>query len=614
MLESVLMVAPAFILQVDEHEVLQFSNRYLPGLTPENVIGRSLFDFIEPSSHAVARSAVRHTLSTGKASSFDIDGIGPDELPRKYHTEVAFLQGDTGPQVTLFATDVTARWIREQQLIEREASLRVAVEATGLALWSADLVTGVLNWNERMHEITGLAVPVPIEEYVKHVHPDDLASVKRSIAHFDRTGVLDSLPHRLYRPDGTVRWVTSLGRALKNENGAVTKILGGLLDLTRQRETEAELQHASKMEAVGQLAAGIAHNFNNMLTAILPTLDLLGFHVPEEDLPLVEGASHAGRRAAEMVRQLMTFAGGRGPSRNHSRAETVGEVARRAIAMCRHVFGPRIRITESIDTGEAWLDDAGQVEQALVNILINARDALSEKSEGAPEIRVIVDHPKAKDPDAAALTSEKPLVRFRILDNGPGIPVELRQRIFEPFFTTKAVGQGTGLGLSTSYAIVRNRGGTITCQSSPGGGADFAVILPVSTVASASRPSADPKLQQRHETIAIVDDEAEVRRVIRLVLERAGHRVLEAGSVAEATKLLSTEADIRLLLLDRSLPDGTGRQVLENLPGLPLRMKVVLFSGQDVPDEEVELVHAILAKPVTADELLEVVRRQLVDG
>jgi PAS domain S-box-containing protein len=555
-------------------------------------------------------------MTTREPSSFDSLSGGSDGKPARYHTEVAFLADANGlPGVLLFAMDVTARFDREQQLIEREATLRVAVDATGLALWSTDTVTGAISWSDRMHEITGMKEPVGLDAYLARVHPDDVPQVKRSVAILERTGVLDGLPHRLIRPDGSVHWITSLGRALRNERGDVTKIVGGSLDLTAQRETEGELQHANKMEAVGQLAAGIAHNFNNMLTAILPTLDLLGFHVPEEDLPLVEGASHAGRRAAEMVRQLMTFAGGRGPARNHSRPERVGEVVGRAIAMCRHGFGPRIRISESFADAadDAWVEDAGQIEQALVNILINARDALNEASQGAPEIRVIADLPGAGDPEAAGLLlgDATRVVRFRISDNGPGIPPEVRPRIFEPFYTTKAVGQGTGLGLSTAYGIARNRGGNITCRSTVGSGSEFTLLLPVADIAASPLHAGGRKPAARDEMVAIVDDEAEVRRVIRLVLERAGHRVVEAGSVADAVTLLSKPSEIRLVLLDRSLPDGTGRQVLEAVPTLSDRMKIVLFSGQDVPDDEIELAHAILAKPVTADELLEVVRRQL---
>jgi PAS domain S-box-containing protein len=618
MLESVLVAEPALICHIDHEEKFLFVNRYLPGFGPETVMRRSVYEFLTPSSHAAARSAIRHVMRTREPSSFDsISTGGADGKPARYHTEVAFLADANGlPGVILFAMDVTARWEREQQLIEREAALRVAVEATGLGLWSSDIATGAITWNERMHEITGLKEPVGFDEYLTKVHPDDLASLRRSIRLFERSGVLASHPHRILRPDGTERWVTALGRALRNERGDITKIVGGSLDITAQRETENELQHANKMEAVGQLAAGIAHNFNNMLTAILPTLDLLGFHVPEEDLPLVEGASHAGRRAAEMVRQLMNFAGGRSPVRNHSRAERVADVVGRAIGMCRHVFGPRIRITESIPGDDVWLEDAGEVEQALVNILINARDALNEASQGAPEIRVEVDLPAPDDPEVTALLmgDAARVVRFRISDNGPGIAPEVRSRIFEPFYTTKAVGQGTGLGLSASYAIARNRGGNITCRSTVGSGAEFTVLVPIAEMGAGSRRAFGGKAAPRHETVAIVDDEAEVRRVIRLVLERAGHRVVEAGSVADAVTLLSSPSEIRLVLLDRSLPDGTGRQVLEAVPGVAERMRIVLFSGQDVPDDEVELAHAILAKPVTANELLEVVRRQLASS
>ena len=614
MLESVLVTAPALICHLDHEEKFLFVNRYLPGFGPDTVLRRSVYEFLAPSSHAAARATIRQVMDTRQPSSFDSISGGPDGKQARYTTEVAFLEAPNGlPGVLLFAMDVTARFEREAQLTEREAALRVAAEATGLALWSSDNVTGEVTWNERMHEITGLKEPVALDVYLTKVHPDDMPSVKRSIVIFERTGVLDSLPHRIFRPDGSVRWVTSLGRALRNERGVVNKVVGGSLDLTSLREKESELQHANKMEAVGQLAAGIAHNFNNMLTAILPTLDLLGFHVPEEDLPLVEGASHAGRRAAEMVRQLMTFAGGRGPARNHSRSERAGEVVGRAIAMCRHVFGPRIRISETIQDGNAWLEDAGQVEQALVNILINARDALNESPPGAPEIRVVVDVLDANDPELAGHLQRDAarVVRFRIADNGPGIPAEVRPRIFEPFYTTKAVGQGTGLGLSTSYAIARNRGGNITCRSTVGSGAEFTMVLPSADIAGSPARAGGSKPVVRDEMVAIVDDEAEVRRVIRLVLERAGHKVVEAGSVADAVTLLSKPSEIRLVLLDRSLPDGTGRQVLEAVPNLTERMKIVLFSGQDVPDDEVELAHAILAKPVTADELLEVVRRQL---
>ncbi|MBM4363601.1 MAG: hybrid sensor histidine kinase/response regulator [Deltaproteobacteria bacterium] len=268
--------------------------------------------------------------------------------------------------------------------------------------------------------------------------------------------------------------------------------------------------------------------------------------------------------------------------------------------MCRSVFPAGVELVEERRGGaDLVVPDAGAVEQVLVNVLINARDAVAASSVATPRIVLVV------SPTPAAPGDTAPSVRITVEDNGPGVPDDLRDRVFEPFFTTKGPSVGTGLGLASSYATVTSLGGRITCEAAPTGGARFVIDLPAADAAASPTtplpPSAAPVAPC---LVAIVDDDSDTRRALSRLVESGGHQVLELGSLDEATAALKARTDVAVVLLARSLAGGRGTELLSRVPDLPGRTRTLLLAAGEVPESEAARVSGVLGKPIGRDALL----------
>jgi PAS domain S-box-containing protein len=611
-LRAVLRTAPVFIIRTDCALMVRYSNLYQPGLDPEHVIGRSALDFIEPASRLSALSVLTHTLRTGQPGEYETCGTGAHGQIANYQTRVtAFTEAGRIGGLCMVCTEMTAHVRREQMLRDTETKLGVALEATGLGLWSWDAVSGELLWDDSMRQLHGHEAPATFDAYVQtSVHPEDRLELRaRSRLMIERSR-FDGLSYRIVRPDRQVRWLLASGRVIADQEGRVLKVTGGTLDISEQRVLEEQLRQAQKMEAIGNLTAGIAHNFNNMLSVIIPALDLAAPHVPQRHQTLARDASHASQRASELVRQLMTFAG-RSPSEARS-AQDMLEIVDGAAGICRRAFDGGLTlytIYEALPT--AVLCNAGQIEQVLVNLLLNARDAIADtKSVGRVTIRVTTQDCHVLPPIALE-DGARACVCIEVTDDGVGMTEEIRQRAFEPFFTTKPLGRGTGLGLATSFAIVRDHQGSITCRSEPGGGTTFTVLLPLS---GERRRSAETPRQQplaKNVCALLVDDEAAVRSAVGHVLSDAGLRVLSAGNGAEALAHLAVEPDTDVVLLDRSMPEGPGEHLLPRMRELAPHARILFFSGEAIEPELVALADGVVPKPVQGRQLLDAIGRAL---
>ncbi len=375
-------------------------------------------------------------------------------------------------------------------------------------------------------------------------------------------------------------------------------------DIREQIRLEKQVAQATKMQAVGQLAGGVAHDFNNILTAVLGLCDqLLDRHGPgspdHDDLDQIR--QNAGR-AAELVGQLLAF----------SRQQTlrpqviaVADVVAGVAPLIRQVIGPNVELR--IDTardGSVVLADRGQLERVLTNLAVNARDAMDGRGRLTIAARTL---PACDVPALGhAVMPAIDFVALTVADTGSGIAPEIAGKIFEPFFTTKPLGRGTGLGLSTVYGIVKQTGGFVFAEPAPGGGTCFAVYLPASTPAAAVAPPAEASRPTLHGTVLLVEDERSVRLVVERVLRRSGLDVLTASDGAEALERLG-EAPIDLLISDVVMPGIDGVTLIERVrrvqPGLP----VVLMSGYaELPQRRaLDGSEAVfLAKPFAANDLL----------
>jgi PAS domain S-box-containing protein len=418
------------------------------------------------------------------------------------------------------------------------------------------------------------------------------------------------------RKDGTVITVRLSGRSVPDETGKIQFYEMLVEDVTERRALEHQLRHAQKLEAIGQLTAGIAHDFNNILTTIIANADLALDAVPSDDTELRSDISEiggAGRRAAEMIKKLMAF--GR---REHLDLEPLelSDVVGETVSMLRRVLPENIRIDFSAEEGSHLIQgNRGAIEQVLLNLAGNARDAMQSGGELRLAIgRFTID---AEYRRTHGWGKPGPYVLLAVSDTGVGMDARTCSRIFEPFFTTKAIGQGTGLGLAMVYGLVKQHGGFIDVYSEPGLGTTFNLYLQLSEAEDAAVPEVAPsELPHGTETILVVEDEDAIRRSAQRILERHGYRVLAAPDGQEAAEFLRQHGDqIDIVISDVVMPKLGGLQLYEEArdSGSP---PPFLFTSGYAPGEILERTsgtgHAVfLRKPWTVSDLVLCVREAL---
>ena len=383
---------------------------------------------------------------------------------------------------------------------------------------------------------------------------------------------------------------------------------------------EEQLRQAQKMEAVGQITAGIAHNFNNLLQGITGNLQLALLDAPEELRPLLEDADSVTERAAEMVRQLMMFS--RQGIHPTNKTLQIWPVISSTLDMCRRTFDKRIDLVGCEPKFDARVSgDEGLLQQVFLNLCINARDALGSPDTApdghSPRIQITVEIAQVAPEQAAVHSGARSgaHVRIGVADNGVGIDEMTQRRIFDPFFTTKGIGKGTGLGLATVYGIVLEHKGWVECDSEVGVGTTFSVVLPaiVNETGGLEPPGQADEIETSAVlpvTILVVDDEDVVRTSTVKLLQRTGYRACEAVDGFEALKIFRRRArQIEVVLLDLNMPGKSGIEVLAELTELNPDVKVIILTGYAAHEEEVKGAAGLLQKPFSADEL----RQKIVD-
>jgi two-component system cell cycle sensor histidine kinase/response regulator CckA len=377
-----------------------------------------------------------------------------------------------------------------------------------------------------------------------------------------------------------------------------------------RRRLEARLLQAQKMEGLGRLAGGVAHDFNNLLTAILGSVELARSTVtgPRDALELLDEITAAARRAHELTKRLLTFA--RRPQRIANRVVDVHEVLGDVHRLLRRLIGEDVEIVAALAPGlPAVRIDPGQLEQLVVNLAVNARDAMPSGGRLTIEASAL---PAGEDP-----RFPRGAARIAVADTGTGMSDEVKARLFEPFFTTKEPGRGTGLGLATCYGIATQAGGAITCESTEGVGTRFEVLLPASSSPVTRTASSDGRLViGGHERVLLVEDEPLVRDLVEAVLRRAGYALLVAPGPVEALALVEAarargEPPVTLLISDVVMPKLSGAALAARLREALPELKILLMSGyaEDLVDRELGgAPHGFIAKPFTPEELLGKVR------
>ncbi|HVX95577.1 MAG TPA: ATP-binding protein [Polyangia bacterium] len=597
-------LVPAFIIVINPEGRLLATGRTSEAFG--SVIGRSVFEFAEPSCHEVMKAAYARVCETKRATTYETVAYGENGEPNHSYVVRAEPMLDAGEvaMIVLVPTDITDRVRLERSLVLSEEKLRLAVEATSVGLWSWDVIHDVVSWDRRVLEIFGARTPpAGYHGFLELIHPDDRAFVHGVLSRALETGVYTPFEHRLAQRDEgerVERWVLGTGVILRDGTGRPAMMMGGALDITAQKRGAAQMQRAQRVEALGQLAAGLAHNFNNLLGAIIPNLELAIEQAVAEQGPSISAALSASLQARELVKRLMAITGPR--AADGANVCDPRDVVERAAALCRTSFPKEIEIRTAVSpgVGHAALS-ATDLEQILLNLLFNARDALEPTTGHARVIEILVDAPAATE------------VRLRVRDNGMGMSEEVASRIYEPFFTTKPAHRGAGLGLADVLLRVRDAHGRLDFDSERGAGTTFTVVVPVAPAPPAEAPATRAtRVSGSGETVLVVDDEAAVRTVVARVLTRGGYRVLEAGNAEEARAILEIKGgEVKLVLLDNSMPQETGPEALPSLKRLS-DAPFVLFTGgmAELPPGAA----ALLPKPAQAAEILGVVQALIVNA
>jgi two-component system, cell cycle sensor histidine kinase and response regulator CckA len=568
------------------------------GKPSAEVVGRSIVDVSTPVRELGLDAVMRRVLDGELATADGMHHLGSKVYERVY-LPLRDARGEIFGLLVILR-DATARHATQEALRTTETKLLMAAEATGIGLWTWDPTTDAITWEDTTCLLYGRApgdVPKGRDEYLALLHPDDRDDARELIARGKAEGHWDH-EYRIVRPDGAVRWLASRTRTAHTERGDL--VLGAVFDVTERKEAEERQRAAQRLEIVGQLTAGIAHNFNNMLMGMLPNLQLAARVAPKELLPLLRDAEQSAMRAAGVVRELMTYAGrSRVTSR---RVAPLGPLVEQTVAFCRSTFDRRIELDVEHDTSAFADIDASQIEQAILNLLINARDALDDASIANPRIAVACER-IVGTPELGGRGGE--WIAIRVTDNGLGMDDATRAHMFEPFFTTKPVGKGTGLGLATTQVIVRNHGGFAACASAKGQGTTFSLYLPARRGEASSTDGAFLRLQaarKRDSMVLVVDDDDRARIATARMLKSAGFGVASAANGDEALAAIVDPAKhIDLVLLDVSMPGLSGPQtrsrMLEVAPALP----VVFLTGYTFESEHGD---PVLEKPLAAEELV----------
>lgn len=513
---------------------------------------------------------------------------------------------------------ITERKRAEEALRESEERLALAQRSSGAGVWDWDLVNDHADWSQELFALFGIdpeQTPSSVAAWRQIIHPEDREAATSRIEQAIAAGNTLVNEYRIILPNGQIRWINALGNTSYDESGRPLRMAGICIDITERKRLEEQLRQAQKMEAVGQLAGGVAHDFNNLLQVILSNADLIQSELPP-DAPIRESIDEvlkASQRAADLVRQLLAF----------SRRQTIqpvyvdlNELIQGMLKMICRVIGEHIELHFIAGAGLAYvLVDKGQMEQVLMNLCVNARDAMARGGKMAIQTQnVSLDAEFCRDNPWA---SEGRYVNMSVSDTGHGMETETIGHLFEPFFTTKGLGEGTGLGLATVYGIIKQHQGLIHVESEPGAGTVFKVYLP-----AAVRPEETPETPAKtpvvggKETILVAEDESAVLKMTERMLASAGYTVLTASNGQEALHLFKERVnDISLVVLDVMMPGLSGKQVMDRIVKEHPDMRFLFCSGYSEDaihsDFVVEKGLCLIEKPYHKDELLREVRRIL---
>lgn len=571
---------------------------------------RGLLDVLAVHA-AVAETPEASVSDAAQRQRFLAEALSPYEMALRGFSEANFALKRLSASLEQRVRERTRELMEAQRLYQR-----LLEEVPALIYTIVPEARVVLYVSPQVEHLFGyLSEEWSYDFWLDRIHPDDVPMVLQARRSAVESRSTMRAEYRVLARDGSIRWLRDQATA-SGGDGAPISLRGIAVDATEARSLAEQFHEAQRLESVGRLAGGIAHDFNNLIAVILTNADLAlegiasGEPVEEE----VHEIHDAARRAGDLTRQLLAF------SRRqvlHPRLFTPNALVRDIERMLRRLIGGQINLSLDLDPELGLVRaDPGQLEQVIMNLVVNARDAIA--GSGHIEISTSRRRPSPEERARHRLAVSGEHARISVSDDGNGIPPEVRQRIFEPFFTTKDVDQGTGLGLSTCRGIIEQSGGVIEVHSEVGRGTRFDVLLPLVDEPSRASP-VHARLQERASprpgTILVVEDDPALRRSTARLLRQAGHEALLAADAMEALATLAARCGkVDVVLTDVIMQGMNGRELQREVAQRFPEVQIVLMTGY----ASVELLRVdggtdldVLHKPFDATSLLAKVHRAL---
>jgi PAS domain S-box-containing protein len=614
--DGILIVDPETHRIVDANPFLE----ELLGYTHEEFIGKELYEIGLFTDEASSKAAFRELLEKRFIRYEDLPLVTKDG--RRIDVEFVSNIYQEGDQQIIQCNirDVSARKRDDAALHQSEERFKLVARAVSDVIWDWNLVTNSLWWSDGFMSTFGYLdneVEPNRASWECRIHPDDIRRVVDGLAEAIESGAQSwEAEYRFRSKDGSYAFVEDNGFILRDAAGVGVRMVGGLRDHSEQRKAQVQSARAHRMESIGTLAGGIAHDLNNVLTPVMMSIELLKMDSGSDAdrKTILDTIQVSCRRGADLVRQVLSFARGLDGQRvSIQLPQLIGELK----AMISESFPRNIKIVTDI-SDDLWpvTGDPSQLHQMLLNLAGNARDAMPNGG-----VLTLAATNRALDPKEVGSSPETSAGRHVLLtvsDTGAGITADDCEHLFEPFFTTKKVGEGTGFGLAIVHTIVKSHGGFLSVESELGRGTVLKIYLPADSMLrtfASLPPFSSVSAHGQGELILVADDEFAIREMTRRTLESFGYRVITATNGAEAVDHYGKKwQEIVLILTDMMMPIMDGPAAIKEFKRINPSAKIIAVSGLNISEDTRAMVDDFLAKPYTALDLAQMVREVLASS
>lgn len=614
--------APVLVSDMDG-QILLSNNSALKflGLQPEQIKQRTYFQlFSGPDNRGRFIEKYLSLFENSDGAPVGMELKFKDRITKIITTQCSTIQLNDR-RVLLTELDIAGREQVNEQLQNTTRELFEAQQIAGVGSYIWDVKTGLWSGSETLDEVFGIEDPAFVKDtagWLRLVHPQDRAEMQRYLSEniLKNRAAFDRVYRIVRQNDQQERWVYGRGRLVEDHQGQVVQMMGVIQDITERKKLEAQFFRAQRMESIGNLAGGIAHDLNNILTPIMMSIDMLRDTATEaQEKNILDTIEVSAKRGADVVRQILSFT--RGVEGKRVEIE-LKYIVRDLEKIVRDTFPRDIRFQCSVPS-DTWqvLGDPTQIYQVLLNLCVNARDAMPDGG----NLTVMVEN-SFLDEEYVAKNIQAKVgrhVKIGVADTGMGMAPEHLDRIFEPFFTTKELHKGTGLGLSTAMAIVRSHGGIINAHSKVGLGSTFNVYLPAADFATGVLRAETARLglpRGKGETVLVIDDDVAILSMASSVLSVYGYKILTALDGAKGVDSYKEHRErIAVVLTDMAMPVMGGVATIKALKEINPALKIIAASGFSADADMTALtalgVDKFMAKPYETRDLLKVLAETL---